>query len=67
MQIDGYFNLGDEPVIKLEVGPSLIEVLVDTGFSGSLIVPSEIANRLDLKLEGPEEFQTASGEMVLAR
>ena len=39
---------------------------MDTGFSESLIVPSEIANRLDLKFEGPEEFQTANGEMDLA-
>ena len=66
MQIDGYFNLRDESVLKLGVGSSLIEVLVDTGFSGSLIVPSEIANGLDLQFEGPEEFQTANGEMVLA-
>ncbi len=66
MQIDGYFNLNNEPVVELDLGSSRIEVLVDTGFNGSLIVPSKIANRLDLKFEGPEEFQTANVEMVLA-
>ena len=66
MQIDGYFNLNDEPVVELDVGESLIEVLVDTGFNGSLIVPSQIANRLALKFEGTEEFQIANGGMVLA-
>jgi predicted aspartyl protease len=46
MQIDGYFNLNGEPVIELDVGSSRIEVLVDTGFNGSLIIPSQIGNRL---------------------
>ena len=66
MQIDGYFNLNNEPVVELDLGSSRIEVLVDTGFNGSLIVPSKIANRLDLKFEGPEEFQSVTGEMFLA-
>lgn len=66
MQIDGYFNLNDEPVVELDVGSSRIEVLVDTGFNGSLIVPSQIANRLALKFEGPEEFQSVTGEVFLA-
>lgn len=38
MQIDGYFNVSDEPVIEVDVGSFLMEVLVDTGFNGSLIV-----------------------------
>jgi clan AA aspartic protease len=66
MQIDGYFNVNDELVVELDLGSSRIEVLVDTGFNGSLIVPSQIANRLDLKFEGPEEFQSVTGEMFLA-
>ena len=66
MQIDGYFNLNDEPVIELAVGSSRLEVLVDTGFNGSLIIPSQIGNRLDLKFEGPEEFQSVTGEVFLA-
>jgi clan AA aspartic protease len=66
MQIDGYFNLSDEPVIELSVGSSRVELLVDTGFNGSLIIPSQIANRLDLRFEGAEEFQSVTGEVFLA-
>jgi len=66
MQIDGCFNLSDEPVVELEVGLSRLELLVDTGFNGSLIIPSQIANRLDLRFEGPEEFQSVTGEVFLA-
>jgi clan AA aspartic protease len=64
--MDGYFNLSDEPVVELDVGSSRLEFLVDTGFNGSLIVPSQIANRLDLRFEGPEEFQSVTGEAFLA-
>ena len=54
MQIDGYFNLSDEPVVELGVGSSRLELLVDTGFNGSLIIPSQVANRLVLRFEGPQ-------------
>lgn len=42
MQIDGYFNNRDEPVIRLDVGSSQIEFLVDTGFNGGLIIPDRV-------------------------
>jgi clan AA aspartic protease len=67
MQIDGYFNLRDEPVIKLDIGPSQIEFLVDTGFNGGLIIPNEMAKGLDIKYDrGLEEFCTATGATFLA-
>jgi len=66
MQIYGHFNRSDEPVVKLGIGSSRLELLVDTGFNGSLIIPSQIANRLDLRFEGPEEFQSVTGEVFLA-
>lgn len=67
MQIDGYFNARDEPVIGLDVGPLLIEVLVDTGFNGSLIIPTPLAQGLNLELESAfEEFYSVTGEMFLA-
>ena len=66
MQINGYFNLRDEPVVELDMGSSRIELLVDTGFDGSMIIPSQIANQIDLRFEGPEEFQSVTGEMFLA-
>jgi len=66
MKIYGHFNRSDEPVVELGIGSSRLELLVDTGFNGSLIVPSQIANRLDLRFEGSEGFQTVTGEMFLA-
>ena len=67
MQIDGYFNARTEPVIRLYVDSSSIEVLVDTGFNGGLIIPDQMAEGLDIKRDrGLEEFYTATGEMFLA-
>lgn len=39
MRIDGYFNTNDEPAIQLDLGAGAIEILVDTGFAGNLILP----------------------------
>ena len=67
MQMDGYFNVRDEPVIGLDVGSSQIEFLVDTGFNGGLIIPEQMAEGLDIKYDrGLEEFQSVTGEMFLA-
>jgi clan AA aspartic protease len=67
MQIDGYFNIRGEPVIRLDVGSSQIEVLVDTGFNGSLIIPDQMAGGLDIKYDrGLEELYSVTGEMFLA-
>jgi hypothetical protein len=41
MRIEGYFNQNDEPVILLDLISASIEVLVDKGFAGSLIIPQE--------------------------
>ena len=65
--MDGYFNVRDEPVIRLEVGSSHIEVLVDTGFNGGLIIPDQMARHLDIRYDrGLEEFCTATGATFLA-
>lgn len=65
--MDGYFNERDEPVIRLAVGSSNIEVLVDTGFSGGLIIPDQMAVGLDIRYDrGLEEFYSVTGEVFLA-
>lgn len=68
IQIDGYFNVTDEPVIEIDAGSLYIQVLVDTGFNGSLIIPTQRFNQLRpiLKFEGPEEFISVTGETFLA-
>ncbi len=66
MQIDGYFNATDEPVISLDLGAGVIEILVDTGFAGSLILPDSLAVGLALQFEGFEEFYTATWQVFSA-
>jgi clan AA aspartic protease len=61
MRIDGYFNSRNEPVVKLDVGSLSIEMLVDTGFDGSLILPGDLAEKMDLEFEGNEEFCSVTG------
>ena len=67
MQVDGYFNVLDEPVIRLDVGSSQIEFLVDTGFNGGLMISEQLAEGLDINYDrGLEEFYSVTGEVFLA-
>lgn len=66
MQIDGYFNANDEPAIRLDLGAGAIDILVDTGFTGSLILPDSLAGGLALRFEGFEEFYTATWQVFSA-
>jgi clan AA aspartic protease len=67
MQIDGYFNSVGEPAVRLDLGSSGIEVLIDTGFNGHLIISDQIAEGLDVKYDrGLEEFYSVTGEIILA-
>ena len=66
MTIEGYFNNNDEPAVTLDFASTSIEVLIDTGFAGSLIVPQSFANDLTLHFEGVEEFYTATGQLFTA-
>jgi clan AA aspartic protease len=60
----GYFK-DEEPAMRLEVGSREIEFLVDTGFSGDLLIPDGLANDLDLKNGGAlGEFQSVTGQPV---
>jgi clan AA aspartic protease len=66
MQIDGYFNANDEPAIRLDLGAGAIEILVDTGCVGGLILPTSLAKGLALHTEGIEKFYTATGQPFIA-
>ena len=43
MRMNGHFK-DQEPAINLDVGPREIEFLVDTGFTGGLMIPEVLAN-----------------------
>ncbi len=64
--MDGYFNSRNEPVVRLDVGSVSVEVLVDTGFDGSLIVPAEVADNMALKFEAHQDFLSVTGAMFFA-
>ena len=61
--MDGHFK-DEEPSISLDVGPREIEFLVDTGFTGGLMIPEVLANDLDLTYVGAGEFQSATGQPI---
>lgn len=66
MPIDGYFNANGEPAVQLELDGVTIELLVDTGFAGSLLIPDSLAGGLPLRFEGFEEFYTVTGHVFVA-
>ena len=66
MRIDGYFNANDEPAITLNLISSSLEVLVDTGFAGSLILPAHLSTGLALQFRGFDEFFTVTGDLLVA-
>lgn len=55
-------------LVELEAGglkrKVKIEALVDTGFSGYVCLPMEIAKDLGLVLSGDEKFELANGQWV---
>ena len=65
MQLDGYFNTDNQPAVQLVLDGKNVEVLIDTGFSGGLILPIEVAEDLSLDFEGFEEFSTATGQALI--
>jgi clan AA aspartic protease len=64
--MDGYFNIRNEPVVRLDVGSLSVEVLVDTGFDGSLIFPAEVADNMDLNFEAHQDFASVTGATFFA-
>jgi clan AA aspartic protease len=68
MPLTGTVNTRREPIISVTVrGPSsdaTLEVLVDTGFDGSLLLPRDIAARLDLSTVTTTTGALADGTRV---
>ena len=60
----GYFKFGN-PVIELNVEERKIEMLVDTGFNGYLMLPKNTINELGLEQIGISDYLTASGQGMI--
>ena len=49
--------------MDVEGRPSPIELVLDTGFSGSLSLPADVVDRLGLRWVGQRTFELANGEL----
>ncbi|MEK6882058.1 MAG: hypothetical protein AABY22_20750 [Nanoarchaeota archaeon] len=57
----GFFKFGC-PIIKLSIENKEIEILLDTGFNGHIMLSENIINELNLEKIGTSDYSTASGE-----
>lgn len=65
MKIKGWFDEGKPMIdIYLEGSEYPIDVLVDTGFNGELMLTKEKIEELSLSFIGEDEYMTASGDVV---
>lgn len=65
MEIKGRFDDGKPMIdIYLDSSEDPINVLVDTGFNGELMLKKEKINELSLTFIGDDEYMTANGDIV---
>ena len=57
----GQFKFGN-PFVALEIENTKIELMLDTGFNGEIILPERTIKKLSLKQIGFSDYLTASGE-----
>ena len=57
----GFFRDGS-PVIELFVDGNKINLILDTGFNGYIMLPKKLINQLKLKQIGLSDYMTASGD-----
>lgn len=62
----GFFKFGN-PVIELIVEGRKIEALLDTGFSGHVLLPSTVIEELGLDQIGISDYIMASGDTKLSK
>lgn len=60
----GFFRYGS-PIIRLVIKSEVIELLLDTGFNGHLMLPQNLIDKLELEQIGISDYITASGEKKL--
>ncbi|MFH1563165.1 MAG: hypothetical protein ABIF11_07105 [Nitrospirota bacterium] len=65
MEIKGYFDEGKPMMnIYLEGSENPIDVLVDTGFNGELMLTNKKIEELSLTFIGDDEYMTVSGDLI---
>jgi len=66
--ITGYVNRAREPVVELSLVGSgnPIEAIVDTGFTGALLISQAVADQAQLQIRATEYFTLADGSTATA-
>lgn len=62
IKIKGFFKNGS-PIIDLMIEGRSLEVMVDTGFNGYLLLPQKLIDDLEFNQIGFSDYKTASGEI----
>ncbi|MDQ5826446.1 MAG: clan AA aspartic protease [Chloroflexota bacterium] len=63
----GKVTASGEAVLRLRLSPGeTVECLVDTGFTGALVLPHELVTRLNLPIVGREVFEMVGGRRFVA-
>jgi len=60
----GFINKNDYPIITVDLENQPVDVLVDTGFNGELMLPAYTIEKLHLISVGEESYKTASGDVI---
>lgn len=63
----GKITFAREPILTVRLaGDVTVECVVDTGFSGAMMLPREIIERSSIPIIGKETFQLVSGRSIIA-
>jgi predicted aspartyl protease len=63
----GRINSAREPILTIRLADDVtVECVVDTGFTGALMLPREIIERSSVPIIGKETFQLVSGRFIVA-
>lgn len=62
----GFFRYGN-PIVEIFIEGKKIDMLLDTGFNGYIMLPQTIIKELNLEQIGISDYLTASGEEVISK
>lgn len=62
--IRGQFNRNGNPCVEIQVSGLQTEVIIDTGFDGTLWLPMTLLTGLNLELISTQRFSVADGHAV---
>ena len=64
---NGRVDAGGNAFVSLRFARGeMIDCLIDTGFNGDLFLPLDLAETLELRITGEQEFQVAGGAILPA-